>query len=201
MKVHYHPKNLYQFLLIVLLGVSTLYAAPGVKNTNYYLGVLAEGYPHSMVISEFQYANAEVVNISDNLVLFGINGNTRLTTFLKNLPFLQDVYVDAESLKGNISLNTNPLAREFLFLLQSGKAQPENPPRLKGMNLKDSPTSTVNVNPKGSVDSADATLEKGSVVKKTGLKTSQNNMAVIDKLIREKAEKTKKNRANQGAGK
>jgi len=198
--VYYHRKNLCLYFLIFLLGVSTLAAAPGVKNTNYYLGVLAEGYPHSMVISEFQYANAEVVNIDNNLVLFGINENTKLTTFFKNLPFLKEVYVDAESFKGNISLNTNPLAREFLFLLQSGKTQPENPPHLKDTNLQDSPTPTVNA--KGSADAADdpgSTLKKGTLGNNTGLKTSQNNMAVIDKLIREKAEKIKKNRANQDA--
>ena len=197
MKVYYHRKNLCLYFLIFLLGVSTLFAAPEVKNSNYYLGVLAEGYPQSMVISEFQYANAEVVNIDNNLVIFGINEKTKLTTFLKNLPFLKEVYVDAESLKGNISLNTNPLAREFLFLLQSGKTQPENPPHLKNLGLQDSPTPTVNA--KGSADAADFTLKKSAITKNTGLKTSQNNMAVIDKLIREKAEKTKKNRANQGA--
>jgi len=200
MKVHYHLKNLYLYFLIFLLGLSILCAAPGVKNSNYYLGVLANGYPHSLVISEFRYANAEVVNLRDNLVLFGINENTKLTTFLKNLPFLQDVYVDAEGLKGNISLNTNPLAREFLFLLQSNKTQPENPPHLKGMNLQNSPTLTGNA--KNSVDDdADtgSTLKKGTPGKKIVQETSRNNMAVIDKLIREKAEKIKKNRANQGA--
>jgi hypothetical protein len=197
MKVQYHLKNLTLYFLIFLLGVTTLFAAPGVKNSNYYLGVLANGYPHSLVISEFQYANAEVVNINDNLVIFGINGNTKLTTFLKNLPFLQDVYVDVESLKGNISLNTNPLAREFLFLLQSNKTQPENPPHLKDMSLQESPSSTVNT--KGSVDDSGSPLAKGSLGKKPGQENSQNNMAVIDKLIREKAEKTKKNRANPGA--
>ena len=197
MKVYYHRKNLYLYFLIFLLGVSTLAAAPGVKNSNYYLGVLAEGYPQSMVVSEFQYANAEVVNISDNLVLFGINENTKLTTFLKNLPFLKEVYVDAESLKGNISLNTNPLAREFLFLLQSSKTQPENPPHLKDKDLQGAGSQAVN--PKNLDDVTGATLKKGSLVKDTGPKSSQNNMAVIDKLIREKAEKTRKNRANQGA--
>ena len=197
MKVQYHLKNLNLYFLIFLLGVTTLFAAPGVKNSNYYLGVLANGYPHSLVISEFQYANAEVVNIENNLVLFGINGNTKLTTFLKNLPFLQDVYVDAESLKGNISLDTNPLAREFLFLLQSSKTQPENPPHLKDLGPRDSPTLTVNN--KGAADDSGVFLAKGSPGKKTGQEGSQNNMAVIDKLIREKAEKTKKNRANQGA--
>jgi hypothetical protein len=197
MKVQYHLKNLTLYFLIFLLGVTTLFAAPGVKNSNYYLGVLANGYPHSLVISEFQYANAEVVNINDNLVIFGINGNTKLTTFLKNLPFLQDVYVDVESLKGNISLNTNPLAREFLFLLQSNKTQPENPPHLKDMSLQESPSSTVNT--KGSVDYSGSPLAKGSLGKKPGQENSQNNMAVIDKLIREKAEKIKKNRTNPGA--
>ncbi len=197
MKVQLCLKNLNLYFLILLLGVTTLLAAPGVKNCNYYLGVLAEGYPQSMVISEFQYANAEVVNIDNNLVLFGINQNTKLTTFFKNLPFLKEVYVDAESLKGNISLNTNPLAREFLFLLQSSKTQPENPPHLKDLKLQDSPTPMVNS--KGSDEAADFTLKKSAMTKNTGLKTSQNNMAVIDKLIREKAEKTKKNRANQGA--
>jgi hypothetical protein len=199
MKVQYHLKNLTLYFLIFLLGVTTLFAAPGVKNSNYYLGVLANGYPHSLVISEFQYANAEVVNIENNLVLFGINGNTKLTTFLKNLPFLQDVYVDAESLKGNISLDTNPLAREFLFLLQSSKTQPENPPHLKGMNLQESTSSAVNA--KGSFDDSGSPPAKGSLGKKPGQGNSQNNIAVIDKLIREKAEKIKKNRANQGAAK
>jgi hypothetical protein len=197
MKVQYRFKILYLYFLILLLGVTTLLAAPGVKNSNYYLGVLAEGYPQSMVISEFQYANAEVVNIDNNLVLFGIDENTKLTTFFKNLPFLKEVYVDAESLKGNISLSTNPLAREFLFLLQSDKAQPGNPPHLKNKDLQGAGSQVVN--PKNPDDVTGPTLKKGSLAKDTGPKTSQNNMAVIDKLIREKAEKTKKNRANQGA--
>lgn len=197
MKVKSPLKNLRLHFLIFLLGVFTLFSSPRVKNSNYYLGVLANGYPQSLVVSEFQYADAEVVNISDNLVLFGINGNTKLTTFLKNLPFLQDVYVDAESLKGNISLNANPLGREFLFLLQSGKTQPENPPHLKDLGPQDSPTLTVNA--KGSFDDSGSALAKGTPGKKTGQESSQNNMAVIDKLIREKAGKTKKNRANQGA--
>ena len=196
MKTYYHLKNLCLYFFILLLGTSTLYAVPGVRNSNYYLGVLANGYPHSMVISEFRYANAEVVNIRDNSVLFGINENTKLTTFLKNLPFLQEVYVDAESLKGNISLNANPLAREFLFLLQPGKSQPGNPPHLKDLDLQDPGTATVI--PQGSADDRGPALEKGVLTKKTGLKSSQNNMALIDKLIREKA---KKNRAKQGAEK
>ena len=205
MKVQYHSKDLYLFFLILLVGVSTLLVGPsaasaaGAKTSNYYLGVLAQGYPQSMVVSEFQYANAEVVNIDDNMVLFGINQNTKLTTFLKNLPFLKEVYVDAESLKGNISLSTNPLAREFLFLLQSGKDQPGKPPHLKDLDSQDSPTLPGNA--KGSADAGDDTassLKKGSLGKSTGLETNQNNLVVIDKLIREKAEKTKKNRATQG---
>jgi hypothetical protein len=193
MKANYRLRNSYLYFLILLLGVSTLYAVPRVKNSNYYLGVLANGYPHSLVISEFRYANAEVVNIRDKLVLFGINENTKLTTFLKNLPFLQEVYVDATDLKGNISLNANPLAREFLFLLQSGKAQPRSPAHLKDLGLQDHGTSTVN--PQGSTDDRGPAQEKDVLTKKSGLKSSQNNMALIDKLIREKAEK---NHAKQG---
>lgn len=111
-------KGFFLCLLILLLGVFTMYPYPEKENSNYYLGVLENGYPPSLVVSEFRFANAQVVSIKDNMVLFGINEKTKLTTFLKNLPFLKEVYVDAKDVKANNSLRKNPMTREFLNLLQ-----------------------------------------------------------------------------------
>ena len=55
------------FFLILLLGVVPTFSEK--ENSNYYLGVLAKGYPPSLVANEFKFANARVVNIKDNMVL------------------------------------------------------------------------------------------------------------------------------------
>jgi hypothetical protein len=138
------------------------------------------------VVSEFKYANARVVSMKGNMVLFGINENTKLTTFLKNLPFLEQVYVDAQDIKGDTSLKKNPLVREFLFLKQKHK----NPRMSKGSPVEGMKTAKGKM--KGS-STAEMSLEKGS--KKPAAK---GNMALIDQLIREKA---KKIRAKQGVEK
>jgi hypothetical protein len=163
--------------LIVFPGLSTLYSDSAEDNSNYYLGVLAKGYPNSLVVSEFKYANARVVSMKGKMVLFGINENTKLTTFLKNLPFLEQVYVDAQDIKGDTSLKKNPLVREFLFLKQKHK----NPKMSKGSPLEGMTSAKGKV--KGSPGTG-MTLEKGS--KKPA---ATGNMALIDNLIREKAKK------------
>ncbi|MGD2086439.1 MAG: hypothetical protein PVH61_09680 [Candidatus Aminicenantes bacterium] len=170
--------------LFVYVGVSTLFSDSPEDNANYYLGVLAKGYPNSLVVSEFKYANARVVSMKDNMVLFGINENTKLTTFLKNLPFLEQVYVDARDItdiKGDTSLKENPLVREFLFLKQKHKTPKMTPSLSKGSPVEGMTSA------KGKVRGSPATkitLEKGN--KKTA---GQGNMALIDQLIREKAKK------------
>jgi hypothetical protein len=163
-------------------------------NSNYYLGVLAKGYPNSLVVSEFKYANARVVSMKGNMVLFGINENTKLTTFLKNLPFLEQVYVDAQDItdiKGDTSLKKNPLVREFLFLKQKHKNPKMTPSLSKGSPLEGITTAKGIV--KGS-PTTEMALEKGS--KKPAAK---GNMALIDNLIREKAKKIRatKNKEKQ----
>ena len=170
------------FFLIVFSGLSTLYSDSAEDNANYYLGVLAKGYPDSLVVSEFKYANARVVSMKDNMVLFGIDENTKLTTFLKNLPFLEQVYVDARDirdLKGESSLKENPLVREFLFFKQKHKTPKMTPSLSKGGPLEGMAPAKGKGNVKGEM-----TLEKGS--KKP---TAKGNMALIDQLIREKAKK------------
>lgn len=181
------------FFVIVFLGSSALYSESAEDNANYYLGVLAKGYPNSLVVSEFKYANARVVNMKDNMVLFGINENTKLTTFLKNLPFLEQVYVEAQDIKdikGDTSIKENPLVREFLFLKQKSKIPKMTLSSSRG-NLVEEMTSPPG-KVKGSPD-AEMALEKGS--KKPAAK---GNMALIDQLIREKA---KKIRAKKGVEK
>jgi hypothetical protein len=167
--------------LIVFPGVSTLYADSVEDNSNYYLGVLAKGYPNSLVVSEFKYANARVVSMKGNMVLFGINENTKLTTFLKNLPFLKEVYVDVQDIKGEASLKKNPLVREFLFLKQKHKNPKMTPSLSKGSPVEGITPAKGRV--KGS-PTTEMALEKGS--KKPAAK---GNMALIDNLIREKAKK------------
>ena len=174
------------FFLILLLGVVPTFSEK--ENSNYYLGVLARGYPPSLVANEFRFANARVVNIKDNMVLFGINEKTKLTTFLKNLPFLAEVYADAADIKGDDSLKKNPLVREFLFLLQRNKTPDITPPPPggKGDNAR-------------TADKAGSAAEPGLTPGKQGKQpVSKGNMALIDQLIREKA---KKIRAKKGAEK
>jgi len=181
------------FLVIVFPGISTLYSNTAEDNANYYLGVLAKGYPNSLVVSEFKYADARVVSMKDNMVLFGINENTKLTTFLKNLPFLEQVYVDAQDIKdikGNTSLKENPLVREFLFLIQKNKNPRMTPSLSKGGPIEGMTAGKGKM--KNSPDTEMA-LEKGS--KKPA---DKGNMAMIDQLIREKA---KKIRAKKGVEK
>jgi hypothetical protein len=182
------------FLVIVIPGISALYSETAEDNSNYYLGVLAKGYPNSLVVNEFKYADARVVNMKDNMVLFGINENTKLTTFLKNLPFLEQVYVDVQDIKdikGETSLKENPLVREFLFLKQKNKTPKMTPSLSKGSPVEGMTPAKGKV--KGSPDTEMA-LEKGS--KKSAAK---GNMALIDQLIREKAKKIRavKNKEKQ----
>ena len=180
--MHQHSRIIvfFMFFLLVFPGLSTLYSDSAEDNVNYYLGVLAKGYPNSLVVSEFKYANARVVNMKGNMVLFGINENTKLTTFLKNLPFLEQVYVDARDItdiKGETSLKENPLVREFLFLKQKHKN-----PKMTSSLSEGSPLEGM-APAKGNVK-GEMALEKGS--KKS---TAKGNMALIDQLIREKAKK------------
>jgi hypothetical protein len=179
------------FFLIVFPGLSTLYSDSAEDNSNYYLGVLAKGYPNSLVVSEFKYANARVVSMKGNMVLFGIDENTKLTTFLKNLPFLEQVYVDARDIKGDTSLKKNPLVREFLFLKQKQRNPKMTPSLSKGSPVAGMTPGKGKM--KGAPDTGMA-LEKGS--KKPAAK---GNMALIDKLIREKSKKIRamKNKENQ----
>ena len=184
--MHQHSRItvFFTLFLIVFVVVSTLYPESVEDNSNYYLGVLAKGYPDSLVVSEFKYANARVVSMKNNMVLFGINENTKLTTFLKNLPFLEQVYVDVQDItviKGDNSLEENPLVREFLFLKQKNKTPKMTPSLSKGSPVEGITAGKGKV--KGSPDTEMA-LEKGS--KKPAAK---GNMALIDQLIREKAKK------------
>jgi hypothetical protein len=162
--------------LIFLLGVLPLYSKQ--ENSNYYLGVLAKGYPPSLVAGELRFANARVVSIKDNMVLFGINEKTKLTTFLKNLPFLQEVYVDAADISRNDSLKKNPLVREFFSLSKRNRLKEEIAPQSRG----DTPHKTVqDVKKEGSSPEPTMAVDKQTKTAPTG------NMALIDRLIREKA--------------
>ena len=194
MQQHSRITILVIFLVIVSAGISALYSDSAEDNINYYLGVLAKGYPNSLVVSEFKYADARIVSMKDNMVLFGINENTKLTTFLKNLPFLEQVYVDARDImeiKGDTSLKDNPLVREFLFLKQKNKTPKMTPSLSKGGPVEGITAGKGKV--KGSPDTEMA-LGKGS--KKSAAK---GNMALIDQLIREKAKKIRamKNKEKQ----
>ncbi len=185
MIVNLRTKGFFLLFSILLLGLSPIYSYsyPGLElekdNSNYYLGVLAKGYPPSMVVNEFRFANAQVVSLKDNMVLFGINEKTKLTTFLKNLPFLKEVYVDAKEIKGTTSLKKNSLAREFLNLLHRK--------RLK----KSHPIASEEIGPQKTVKDAGKmkiSAGPGTAVKKQAKKPGPSgNMVLIDKLIREKA--------------
>lgn len=134
------------------------------ENINYYLGVLADGYPASMVIGEFTYAKARVINMADNMILFGITEKTTLTTFLKNLPFLAEVYIDSQDIKGNPLLLKNPLVQEFLALARRDKTE-----------------SLLNT------ELPAQTPPKITTAKGAQNPTTPNNMLLIDQLIRQKA--------------
>jgi len=172
-------KRLFLLFIILLLGVFSTFSYPQNENANYYLGVLAKGYPPSLVVNEFRFANARVVNIRDNVVLFAINEKTKLTTFFKNLPFLKEVYAEAADIRGDASLKKNPLVREFLFLLQKDRVQ-----KSKGKGLTNRETAQAPPKPGNPADERGMAPDKQS--KKIAVK---GNMALIDKLIREKAKK------------
>jgi hypothetical protein len=170
---------------ILLLGLFPIYSYPYPElelekdNSNYYLGVLAKGYPSSLVVSEFKFANAQVVRIKDNMVLFGINEKTKLTTFMKNLPFLKEVYVDAKDIKGTTSLKKDSLAREFLNLLHGKRLKKPHSSASEEIGLQktgeDAGKMKISAGP-------------GTVAKKQAKKPGPSgNMALIDRLIREKA--------------
>jgi len=171
MVLNLRNKGLVVVFLILLVGATTMHPKEG--NSNYYLGVLAKGYPASLVAGELRYANAQVVGMTDSMVLFGINEKTQLTTFLKNLPFLAEVYVDAEEIKGKDLLKKNPLAREFISLSKGARLQPGNPGQSKDITTQ----KTLQ------------TLQESD--KQTKITRSTGNMALIDKLIREKAKATR----------
>ena len=119
------------FLLCFVLLAGTFFMHPGSMEggSNYYLGVLADGYSPSLVAGELRSAHARVVGIKDGVVLFAITPKTRLTTFLKNLPFLKEVYVDAEGLNRSRTLRRAPLARKFHTLLKNRRSRDKVPPR------------------------------------------------------------------------
>jgi len=132
-----------------------------------------------MVVNEFRFANAQVVRLEDNMVLFGINEKTKLTTFLKNLPFLKEVYVDAKDIKGITSLKKNSLAREFLNLLH-GKRLKKTPPI--------APEEMVSQKTGEDAGKMKISAGPGTAVKKQVKKPGPSgNMALIDSLIRKKA--------------
>jgi hypothetical protein len=89
-----------------------------------------------MVVNEFRFANAQVVRLEDNIVLFGINEKTKLTTFMRNLLFLKEVSVDAKDIKGTTSLKKNSLAREFLNLLHGKRLKNRIPVHLRRLDCK-----------------------------------------------------------------
>ncbi len=174
-------KGFFLCLLILLMGVFTMYSYPEKENSNYYLGILENGYPPSLVVSEFRFANAQVVSIKDNMVLFGINEKTKLTTFLKNLPFLREVYVDAEGIKGDSVLKKNPLDREFLLLLRRDRFKK---PKKSLKKRPDLTSAGVKKSQEGSLYAVEAApKEKKPIL--------SGNMAVIDKKLREMARDTR----------
>jgi hypothetical protein len=168
-------------LLIFVFFVAAFTIYPEQVKSNYYLGILSKGYPHNLIISEFKFANAQVVSIKDNILLFGINENTKLTTFFKKLPFLKEVYADAEGIRENQSLKRDPIIRKFLSLVkkntieESDLNQPTRSRYRKGGNTD---------------DKLDKHVEEKIVPETLEKRTSiSGNMALIDKLIREKAKK------------
>jgi len=121
MKVKSSVKLSVIFVFIFVLGVLTLYSQA--QSANSYLGVLADGYPSGLVANEFKFANAQLVSIKGNVILFSINENTKLTTFMKNLPFLKEVYVDPTHIKGDSPLRKHPLTGRFITLLKKQEFQ------------------------------------------------------------------------------
>jgi hypothetical protein len=179
MALKLRPKRGVVLSLIFLLGVLPLYSKQ--ENSNYYLGVLAKGYPPGLVAGELRFANAQVVSIKDNMVLFGISEKTKLTTFLKNLPFLQEVYVEAEGIKGDGVLKKNPMAQEFLLLLRRDRFKK---PKKSLKKRPDLTSAGVKKSQEGSLSAAEAApKEKKPVL--------SGNMAVIDGKLREMVRDTR----------
>jgi len=105
--------------LFVFGGLAFLSGADR-ESSIFYLGKVAEGYPDDMLGRELKMAGADIVSIKDGMIIFGINEGTRLTKFMKNLPFLKEVYVDKASVLKDIQLKSKPIAQRFLTLPDRG---------------------------------------------------------------------------------
>lgn len=165
MTLNLRNKGLAVIFLICVASTILMYSQEQDANF-YYLGVLRDGYPSSMVNSELRFAKAKVCGMTESIVLFGIDEKTQLTTFLKKLPFLAEIYVDAEEIDEKNLLKKNPLFQKFRLL--NNKKNP-----IPG-HSKDK-------------ENKKTTVMQQEVDKPSKAAASTGNMVLIDKLIREKA--------------
>ncbi|MCP4217396.1 MAG: hypothetical protein GY765_22325 [bacterium] len=126
------------------------------EKTNYYLGVLADGYPSRLVANEFRAANGQLLDIKEKVILFGINKKTKVTTFLQRLPFLKEIYVEAVDLGKDNPLKNNPLARRFLALKSKDKNKKNNTQSKSPASMRGSASET----PSGSMKAIDTLIRK-----------------------------------------
>jgi hypothetical protein len=172
-------------VLIITLGVINLYSQK--VKTNYYLGILADGYPASLITNEFRSAKASLINMRDNLILFGITKKTKVTTFFKKLPFLKEVYVNEKVIKKNKSLARHPLVMEFLSLLKKQRKEQLLPAgEITSASAQHILKKGDNIDQK-----VDKSLEQTKVMQKNQPgqqgKISSGNMELLDTLLRKKA--------------
>ncbi len=114
------PKKLFFFLMTSILMFNTLAATRQQAAESQglsYLGVLAKGYPDSLVRSQLALAHVDVRAIQDGMIIFSINENSKITRFFnKHLPFLEGVYLDRQAVLKNAKVAKTRIAQEFMAL-------------------------------------------------------------------------------------
>lgn len=87
-----------------------------------YLGVLAKGYPDSLVRSQLALAKVEVHAIREGMIIFSVNANSKTTPFFnEHLPFLEGVYLDSTAVLQDAKAARTRIAREFITFFSRHK--------------------------------------------------------------------------------
>ena len=121
-------KSLVIFIGVVLFSGSVIFANPQTTGSPSfcYLGVLAKGYPESLLRSQLGMAQVSVYSIEEDMILFSIGQNTKITGFFnQSLPFLKGVYMDRQGVLKNSDVAKTKIAKKFMALL-SGRKHLEN---------------------------------------------------------------------------
>jgi hypothetical protein len=111
----------------VFLGILVSWGFAAKSDLSFcYLGVLADKYPVQLIRSELGRAGVNILDLKDGIILFETSGRTRITPFLKRLPFLKKVYTDGKAVLKDQrlkSLKDQRIPRKFAALSARNRRQ------------------------------------------------------------------------------